>query len=270
MFNDLHIRGFMRMNVIAVLSVVALMGVIGWSMFDAYQQKQKDLTVTPVSRILSTVTADPSESNSLDEQASEALIFGDVDPITTMSQNAVAQLAGNYLIAKQEGTYNAQKANEIASQVTPLLQAPVYFTRFTESEVITTTDVSYDRMIRYRTDLQVSLNPLLKNSQAEFEIFALYTQTKNTKYLDELRLVASRYNEAASSTKKVTAPIDAASYHVGIVNAMLKFAATLEAMADHANDPVASAALLHSYNQAEQDMLTSFDSLSQYYVHKKK
>lgn len=270
MFDDLHIRGFIRMNVIAALSVVALIGVIGWSMFGAYQQKQKDLTVTPVSQILSTVTTDQSNDDSLDELASGALMYGDTDPITTMSQNALAQLAGNYIIAKQEGTYNAQKASEIAEQVTPLLQAPIQYSRFTESDVPTTADTSYERMIRYRTDLQVTLNPLLKNTRAEFEIFAQYTQTKDTKYLDEFRLVANRYREAASSTKKVVVPIDAVSYHVGIVNAMLQFAATLEAMTDHAHDPVASAALLHTYNQAEQEVFTSFDSLAQYYVRKKK
>ncbi len=49
---------------------------------------------------------------------------------------------------------------------------------------------------------------------------------------------------------------------------MEEFAATLDQLAAHADDPFASVALLRGYNQAETDMLTSFNSLASYFKSK--
>ena len=49
---------------------------------------------------------------------------------------------------------------------------------------------------------------------------------------------------------------------------MEEFAATLDGLSTHATDPLASAALLRTYNKAETDMYTSFNALSSYYAQK--
>ena len=49
---------------------------------------------------------------------------------------------------------------------------------------------------------------------------------------------------------------------------MEEFAATLDALVAHADDPFASVALLRGYNKAESDMLTSFNALTIYYKSK--
>ena len=123
-------------------------------------------------------------------------------------------------------------------------------------------------MLQYRSDLRTAFAPLLKNTTPEYEIFAQYADTKDVSYLTKLKSIALDYRTAASSTALVVVPRDAVSYHVAILNAMEEFAATLDALATHANDPFASVALLRSYDQAESDMLTSFNALTTYYKSK--
>ncbi|HEY4527363.1 MAG TPA: hypothetical protein VJK53_06010, partial [Candidatus Paceibacterota bacterium] len=65
----------------------------------------------------------------------------------------------------------------------------------------------------------------------------------------------------------VTVPPDAVARHVEILNAMGEFGAALEALADNADDPITSTVLLRSYNDAENNMISSFNNLAKYFVH---
>jgi hypothetical protein len=123
-------------------------------------------------------------------------------------------------------------------------------------------------MLRYRDDLRTALAPLLKNTGSELEIYGKYIETSDPSYLEQLSAAAVNYRAAADNAAAVTVPNDAVNYHKDILNAMEEFAATLDQMAAHATDPLASAALLRTYNQAESDMYTSFNSLSLYYSQK--
>lgn len=149
------------------------------------------------------------------------------------------------------------------------LQVSVPFHTYTASDITTDPDSSYARMLSYRHDLQVSLAPLMRNTQPEYEIFAYYVSTKDTKYLDTLRRVAQNYREAASGTARVVPPKEALREHLGILNAMEEFAATLDAQIANADDPIASVVLLRTYNQGEADVLSSFAALATYYREKK-
>ena len=48
---------------------------------------------------------------------------------------------------------------------------------------------------------------------------------------------------------------------------MGQFGAALEALADNADDPITSTVLLRSYNDAENNMISSFNNLAKYFVH---
>ena len=49
---------------------------------------------------------------------------------------------------------------------------------------------------------------------------------------------------------------------------MVEFGTVITEMADHAQDPIASAMLFQNYNQAESDMFNSFDALAKYFKRK--
>ena len=186
-----------------------------------------------------------------------------------LAPNVVGQLATHYMVMQQQGTYTADAGAQVATAMAPNVKVDVPFKTYAVSDIKTSPDTSYAAMMKYRADLQVSLTPLLKNSIPEITIFGLYTSTKDTKYLTQLNSIAQNYRDAADATAKIAVPADAAPYQLDILNAMQEFASTLNELTSHVDDPITTAALLRSYNQAEQDMLTSFNSLTTYYASKK-
>jgi hypothetical protein len=178
------------------------------------------------------------------------------------------QLLGAYVQIRQGGAYTPNQGQKAAEALAPYVRAPIEFTSYQTSDIQTDSDISYKRMLAYRSDLRASLAPLLKNTKPEYAIFALYASTKDPKYLSELKSVAENYRDASGATARVIAPSDAVPYHIAILNALQEFAATLDAMATHADDPFASVALLRTYDQAESDVLTSFNALATYYKSK--
>lgn len=250
--------GFSPIFITAALSVLVLLAAIGWE----------------VDRTISAQGGTPTAARA--QQAADAPAYAQLDPQTatsadpldTLGPTVMQTLSESYAQLRNSGTYSSSTAVAIGTSLAPYLVAGAPYPAITVDDVRTDPDTSYQGMLRYRTDLRSSLAPLLNNTEPEYEIFAYYIQTKDASYLRKLRNVAEDYRAAASSTSLVVAPKDAASYHAAIVNAMQEFAATLDALAAHADDPYASAALLSGYNKAESTMLTSFNSLTTYYKSK--
>jgi hypothetical protein len=147
-----------------------------------------------------------------------------------------------------------------ASSVRP----EVSYKTYTTGDIHTVEDNSKERAFTYREDLKIALAPLLDNKDYEIDLFGKYIETKDPNYLSALRAAAANYRRAIANTELVVAPTDAATYQAGILTAMNKFAATLEVMADNATDSIASAALLRTFLDAQDTMLTSFNSVAKY------
>lgn len=177
-------------------------------------------------------------------------------------------LVTKYNALQDQGMYTEEVGKKVAEKMASALKPTVPYTAHTSADIKTDSDTSYDRILQYRADLRDSLLSLLKNTQPEFEIFAYYVDTRDTKYLERLKEVAGDYRDAASKSAGVVVPQDAVEEHLAILNAMEHFAAMLDAMAANATDPFASVALLRTYNQAEADMLLSFQALTVYYKQK--
>lgn len=190
------------------------------------------------------------------------------DTIAMIGPMVTAEIFGQYAGLAQRGDFSSSTVASAANAIAPNVRAVVSYPTYSASDLKTDPDTSYNRMLEYRADLRASLAPLLKNTDAEFEIYAKYVQTSDPIYLAQLSAAADNYRAAASSTAAVVVPQDAVVYHVAILNAMSQFASVLDSMAAHGDDPIASAALLRSYNQAEQDMFNSFNNLTLYYSRK--
>lgn len=242
---------FSPMSTVAALSVMALI------LFVGYQAAHAFVPVTAVrTQDAPAKQADPTDLAALAASTS--------DPIEATSAGALAEIVGAYAGLQAGGTYNPQTASAIASTIGSTLSAPISYHTFSSGDIQTDPDTSYEAMMRYRAELQTSLQPLLSNKDSEFELFGQYVDTKDTSYLDKLSAEAANYEAAASSTAQLTVPVDAVSYQLGILNATEEFAATLRAMVSHANDPLASAMLLSNYTKAESDMLGAFNALVSY------
>lgn len=245
------------MKITAALAVVVLVGVGVWQGVESLSRKNAAGTFVAAAE-----SGSGAQNAAVAPAASTST--GNTDPISAVSSNALGEVVGAYAGLQQQGTYSSSSAASIAGSIGMGLSAPVSYTPIDASAIKTSSDTSYAAMIRYRTALQGSLKPLLKNTQPEYEIFGMYVETKQQTYLDQLRAAAENYILAASSSAALTVPTDAVQVQLGLVNSMNEFAATLDQLASHASDPIASSVLLENYNRAESDVLGAFQSLVTY------
>ena len=200
-------------------------------------------------------TADPSATSSSDTLAM-------IGPMVT------AQLLGQYEGLQASGAYSSTTAASVAQSIAGNVRALVTYKTYTQADIKTNPDISYNAMLTYRSNLRAALEPLLQNTNAELDLYGKYVETSDPSYLTQLSAAAKNYHAAADAAVAITIPRDALNYHIAILNAMEEFAAVLDAMSTHTADPITSAALLRAYDQAEQDMFTSFNNLSAYYSQK--
>ncbi len=260
-----HHKKFTPLTGLAIASLLVLIGVIAW---------QATAFMRPAP-LLGTQNTGPETTvrDPLWEQ--EMMLLGlatssgpiaenGTDPIALITPQIVAQLLGKYTALIDSGTFTPEAGAEAAAAIAPNVRALVPYTPFQSVDLKTTDDTSYASMLTYRTELQTALKPLLSNARAEYEIYGSYIESGDAKELEELLRVAKNYSDAADNMMRLTVPSDAKDLHVKIANALGHFSATLKAMAIHADDPLASAALLRTYNDTELAVVTSFDTFAKY------
>ncbi len=250
---------------VAALSAILLVGVVLW---------QSTAGLRPVSyKAPSTTDEETRKLDPLWEQemmllglatSSGTLANNGEDPIALIGPQITAQLLGTYTSLVDSGTYSPEAGTQAAAAIASNMRALVPYTPHTKAELKTTEDTSYARVMTYRDDAQKALQPLLSNTRAEYEIYAAYIETGDAAELVELQRVAKNYADAADSMMKVTVPSDAVTMHLSIVNALGRFSENLKSMAQHVDDPLASAALLRTYNDSELAVVTSFDTFAKY------
>jgi len=210
-----------------------------------------------------------------DEEMAPAsdLVVTDARSTATSSETGLSPLGdavlnkvmNAYSALSQDGNVSGDASANAAQAIAQSLQPVVQTRAYTPIDLKTTADISLARVLAYRSDLRDSLTPLLSITEPEYATFGHYVESHDPSYLAILQHDADHYRAAASSTTMVIVPQDAVPHHIAILNAMQEFAGVLDALSSHASDPFATAALLRSYNHGEEDMLTSFNNLAQYY-----
>jgi hypothetical protein len=256
--------GFLGLGATAALSVVVLVGSVGWKILESQEVQTNALTAG--ARASSSGTTNALQQNTNTAQNS-AVAASPYDP-AVISDNVASKLAADYARMQQSGNYTAEQRAQVAQSLGANLKATVTYKSYTVSDIPTDTDTSYARMLTYRGDLQTSFAPLLLNKSPELDMLTKYAQTSDPTYLHELTAAANNYTSAAQKTSRVTVPIDAVTIQVNLLNAMQEFAATLNQMAISANDPFVEATLLNTYMKAQQNMFGSFNDLYTYYKSK--
>ena len=264
----MYARGLSSIASTAVISVAVLLSALVWQITAITNSKQESSHA--ISEYQPAGGATNSEAVASDNPGlsqSETATNADIKPydpndLSQTGENAFGKLIGTYVALKQSGAYTAAVGERVAEDVADSLNAPVEYTAILESDIKAVSDTSYKRMLQYRSDMRTAYEPLLQNKEPEFAVFARYVETGDKSNLATLSLYAERYKKAASNAKNAVVPKDIVSYHVRIANSLLQFAATLEAMVKYADNSMASLALLRTYNGAEADVLTSFNSLA--------
>ena len=260
------------MTVVAALSILALIVAITWQSTSSWRNI-KVVDVAPVRVSIGrtgTAEGSPNWQRALESSESSTSTMTDVssndpDGLSNISANVLGTLVGSYVAMKEAGIYTPSRGQEVAGSIAKDLRANISYRLFNESDIKSDADVSLSRMLSYRGDLRVALEPLLKNSGYELEVFAYYLDTKDMNYLEELRRDAQNYRTATQNAMNVLVPEDALQHHLAILNALSEFEAVLEKMTSNADDPYATAALLRTFGDAEANVLFSFDALAGYF-----
>lgn len=265
------------MSVAAMLSVVILLAVSAWRVTSSMRPATPAATA-----VVAQNDIDDASQESAAMQQQEKLLLGQsttigvdtadtstsTDPIAMIGPMVTAQLVGQYAGLQDQGTYSSTTAALAASNIAANLRAAISYKTFVLADLKTDPDTSYARMLKYRSDLRVAFEPLLKNSSNELDLFAKYEETSDATYLADLKSAVANYSASIALTAAMTVPRDAVNYHLDVLNSLSEFQATISALSDHGSDALASAALLRTYNKAEADVYYSFNALGSYYSQK--
>lgn len=187
------------------------------------------------------------------------------DPVETMADSVAGALYGGYLSLKQSGSYSRAEGEDLAFNVAANIRAPLLAEPLTVDDV-KTRDNSSAAALSYRAEMRTALAPMMTEDPPELEFYAQYIQTKDSSWLTKLSDAAARYRAARDNMLAVPAPKAAVPEHLRALNALSAYAETLERLARFAPDTFAALALLKTMNETEEEMLSSFDALAQYYV----
>src|SRR3989344_5526601 len=189
------------------------------------------------------------------------------DPAASIGGAMVQSLVGGYLSLKQSDSYTPARGEQLANTIVSSLRAPLVSPLHTEAELSIDENISQERILQYRSDMREATAPMVNlEAEPEFSLFARFISTGDTSWLDKLSLATAPYRDVEKNLLKVEVPVNATAIHVRTVNAVGKYAETLERLVRFANDPLALMALLRTYNDAEREFLLAFDALAKYYV----
>jgi len=274
----IQLERFSPMVITAGFAVVMLVGTLAWQTTRPWRKSTGEIRVA-VTEQTKNSNNDIRWQRALEEGSVSGGVGGNVlndpDGLSNIADNVLGTLVGSYVAMKEDGTYTPAQGNRVAETVSSELRANISYRTYGANDVKTDPDlpagvsaqagVSLARMLVYRSDLRIALEPLLENQSYELDIFASYIDTGDKTHLVELQRAAEGYHTAIEKVLQVVAPKNALTYQLDILNALSEFEMVLEKMAMYADDPYAAAALLRTFSGAETNILTSFDALAGYF-----
>ena len=278
-----YTRGVSSIAVTAALSVAILIAAIGSYIGSAAASKQARAVTEarePAEQQTYVAIADADGNGAPDWQdelargdiaigttSSATTTPSEIDPVASLGVAFMQSVVSGYLSLKKYDAYPPGRGELLGKTIASNLRAPAIFTPHGADELTIDADISQERILRYRADMRVATAPMVDlNAEPEFSLFARYIATGDTSWLDALSSVATKYREAETNALAVSVPASATEVHLRAVNALGKYTETLERLVRFANDPIATGALLRTYNDDEREMFLAFDALAKYYV----
>lgn len=191
----------------------------------------------------------------------------ETDPVASIGSALIRSLVSGYTSLKQYDSYTPERGEKLASTLVTNFKAPDTTKMHSSAELTIDEGDSSARMQLYRTDMRVALASIVDlEAEPEFATFARFIQTGDSTWLDKLSESTRKYRIAEANLLAVKVPATAADAHLRAVNAVAFFAETLERLVRFANDPLATMALLRTYNESEREFFLAFDALAKFYV----
>lgn len=182
----------------------------------------------------------------------------------TATEAIIERLITRYVSLKQQDVYSPEEGEVLADNLVESLEITVPFVPYTRT-TLQTEGVSTTSKRVYEERMRNALAPLRAFTEPDLAIYARYVQDRNIATLAEVREHGLTYIQSAERVMAINPPADIVDDHVEVANALSYFGATLQKMAERAEDPVAALSLLRTYNQAEQYLGFTIGVLERYY-----
>lgn len=224
--------------------------------------------VTPAGNLLSeqeegTVATSSLSLTPLDWNATST--EGTDDITLRETEMLTRNVLGPYFSESSQGTYNEDVANTIIARAAEDATTLVY-TPLTTTAVITSVATSTERVLQYKNELYEALQPVFALEEYELTIYARATEQNSATDFEKLTQYARVYRSTADALRAISAPGDAATIHVAILNSMYHFAVMLDALAAGFDDPARSISGIANFNAVESEFTRSFANLRTYFV----
>ncbi len=270
-------RGASPIAVAAALSVAMLIAAVGSELGERMRPRPKVEAQEPVQAREYVPLADADNDGVPDWQeellpataSSTATSSPETsdDPVSNFSGAVMQSLVSGYLSLKEHDQYTPERGELLAERLAAEMKAPVIFVPHTESALTLVADTGETQLLRYRADMRAALAPMVDlSAEPEFSLYARYITTNDRSWLEKLLETAMRYRTAEGAALEVEVPMSAKEVHLRAINALGKYTETLERLVRFADDPIASLALLRTYNEDEREFLLAFDALAKFYV----
>jgi ABC-type antimicrobial peptide transport system permease subunit len=205
-------------------------------------------------------------SDALEPKVSIATVLNEESgSAQTLADTIGNSLVGEYLYLKETDTYTPTAGERLGNNLAQKISFNTEFSPFIKDDMVIVNNTSKEAVESHRKALQKALDPFLDLTGAEVAIYAQFVAIGDRTALIELSKRALVYERAAKEILKIPAPVDVAETHLEVANALSFFSVVLNNMVAKADDPIASLALLRTYNQSEQYVQTTFNVLSVYY-----
>ncbi|MBP9668784.1 MAG: hypothetical protein KBE09_00655 [Candidatus Pacebacteria bacterium] len=208
---------------------------------------------------------DPLNKDSDGDGTNDALPAEVTEGLEETATEAITErLISRYVALKQQDAYSEEKGVALAEDLTNSLNIDIPFVPYTRGELTVTAATPSERK-QHEAQVRAMLAPLKAFAEPDIAIYARYVQNKDIAALAEVREHGLAYIKAGEGMMHINPPSDIVDDHLEAANALVYFGATLQKMAERAEDPIAALSLLRTYNQAEQYLGFTIGVLDRYY-----
>lgn len=179
----------------------------------------------------------------------------------TLTDTVSRSLMANYLVLKQNGSLDANTAQNLVTNTAGYIQAM-------KAEKITVNALNLipDNGQKTMTEYGDRLGNIIKSnrpakSMNEVEIIKSAVQTRNTEEIKELEKIALIYSNIAKDLQKMPVPQKFARAHLDIVNSLLGISASLNQITKIFEDPMQGLAALQTYQESASTYVSAHKSI---------
>jgi len=210
-------------------------------------------------------TSESTQGSTNDAESQEADLSQAPERALTNTDLLTRNLLKPYIEQSNNGSYSATSKTNIVENATKEMFI-IDYRPLQTYDISTTQDTSKNSAAVYKKRLHEAIKPMFELKEYELTIYARAVRDNSKEEFDSLTAIASVYKTAGDEALLISAPADAATEDLSVINSLYKFSTILTALAKGYDDPAASLAGTGNFTQSEEALGQAFDTLKVYFI----